>query len=152
MTATNTTHSTRALKFSSLAAPLFLIFTLFFTSSVFAQNSNEWQIVKSQNGIEYYSKITGCEIRPNTVYDYVVFKIVNTNTYAVDLNLGFEIHFEEGCNGCDDDLESSISLHLNPGESIESSCSSLDNKLAYFILNPNFNESWHYTHSVIIIH
>lgn len=123
-----------------------------FNSLAQSENVNKWEFVNSQNGVEIYSQRIFCDIQEGLKpYEYVVFKVLNTSSEKLNIHLQFEIYFEEGCNGCQGKDETAAYLILNPGESIESSCSSLQNKLAYFILNPNFDGSWKYTHSKVII-
>lgn len=132
------------------------LFVLFSASSfsLFAQsrNVNEWELVNADNGVEIYSQRVFCDIQEGLKpFEYVVFKAINTSSEKLNVHLQFEIYFEEGCNGCQGKDETAADLVLNPGESIEGSCENLENKLAYYILNPNFEGSWHYTNSKVII-
>lgn len=133
---------------------IFLLLLSFVSFSCFSQSesSGEWKILQEKNGIEIYSQKISCDIQgaPNS-FDYITFKVVNTNSNSQKIGLQFEIYFEEGCNGCQGKDETYTEIELKSGESIEGSCSSMENKLAYFILNPSFNKSWHYSHSKVLI-
>jgi hypothetical protein len=114
--------------------------------------SNDWQLMKTQNGIEVYSRIISCDTEGSTIpFDYLVFKVKNTTSQSLNVSLQFEIHFEEGCNGCENSRETSTEISLNSGESIEASCSNFEYRLAYLTLNPNFQGSWSYSHSEVLI-
>lgn len=136
------------------SATAFILLLCVTSTSSFAQskNSNNWQLLKSENGIEIYSQIVSCNFEgaPNA-FDYVTFKVLNNSTTSQNIGLQFQIHFEEGCNGCQGKDETYAEVKLNSGQSIEGSCSQMENKLAYFILNPSFADSWKYTHSEVLI-
>lgn len=132
-----------------------LIFVLSIMSfNCFSQsgNSDVWALLSENNKVEVYSKIVSCDIQgaPNS-FEYIMFKVVNNNSDSQKIGLQFEIYFEEGCNGCQGKDETYTEIELNSGESVEGSCSNMENKLAYFILNPSFDESWHYSHSKVLI-
>ena len=117
-----------------------------------SENTESWNLVKSQDGIEVYSQIVSCETEGASVpFEYVVFKVANTSASLKTALLNFEIQFEEGCNGCERSEETSTEIKLESGASIEASCSDFGNRLSYFILNPNFQGSWKYTHSNVYI-
>lgn len=124
---------------------------LILSSNVYSQ-SNGWNLVNSESGIEVYSQRVSCDVQSNgKPFDYLVFKVVNTTSTISTFNLKFEIYFEEGCNGCEGSGETVTTLTLNPNESREGSCANLENKLSYFIYNPNFSGSWIYTNSKVLI-
>jgi len=140
---------------NNLFSFLCVIFFLFFGAfNLFSQmpDSNRWQLVKAKDGVSVYSQIQTCDIEgaPNP-FDYVVFKVENTTLEPLTIGLHFEIHFEEGCNGCGGSDETSAALFLEGGSSIESTCADPVDQLAYFILNPGFADSWIYTHSQVQI-
>lgn len=125
--------------------------SLMMCSNSMAQSSS-WKLLNSDDGIEIYSQRVSCDVQGASVpFDYVVFKAVNTTSTESTFNLKFEIYFQEGCNGCGGSGETSTTMTLGPNESKEGSCSDLENRLSYFILNPSFNESWTYTHSKALI-
>ncbi len=128
-----------------------ILFSLMGTLNLFSQ-TNEWELVKTQEGINVFSQIMTCEVEgaPNS-FDYVVFKVENTTVNQLTVGLHFEIYFEEGCNGCDGSEETSTALVLEPGGFIESTCSNPVDQMSYFILNPGFADSWKYTHSQVQI-
>lgn len=133
---------------------ILFIFSLSFSGVVLSQNSKPdlWNLEKSQDGIEVYSKIVSCETEGSTVhFDYLFFKVVNNSESTKNVSLKFEIYFDEGCNGCHNGNETSRIIELNAGEFLESSCSNYEDKLSYFILNPNFQDSWHYSHSEVYV-
>jgi len=131
---------------------LIIVSFISFNSIAQSENSNAWQLLNSENGIEIYSQRISCDVQAGiNPYDYVAFKAVNTTSESLTFGLEFEIYFEEGCNGCMGKEETSTEITLNSGSSIEGSCLNLENKLAYFVLNPNFDGSWKYTHSKVVI-
>lgn len=129
---------------------LFVIISNFSFSQVKVTES--WNLLKSQEGIEVYSKIITCETEGfSTPINYLIYKVSNTNSTSQTVGLQFAIHFEEGCNGCGGSEETYTEIKLNAQQSIEASCSNFGERLSYFILNPSFEGSWTYTHSEVII-
>lgn len=130
--------------------------TMFFLSLVLCSNSysqsNDWQLMSTENGIEVYSRIISCETEGFKIpLENIVFKAVNTTSKKSTINLEFEIYFEEGCNGCNRSDETSSQFELNGGESKESTCSKINELNSFTVRNPNFNGSWNYTHSIVKI-
>lgn len=130
--------------------------TMFFLSLVLCSNSyaqsNDWQLMSTENGIEVYSRIISCETEGfNIPLENIVFKAINTTSEKSKVNLEFEIYFEEGCNGCEGSDETSSQFELKGGESKESTCSNSNELNSFIVRNPNFNGSWNYTHSTVKI-
>lgn len=120
-------------------------------SNSFAQ-SGKWELQNSHDGIEVYSRILSCETSGfNLPLENIVFKIVNTNSIKKKIDLRYEIYFQEGCNGCEGDNETSEIIQLKGGESIESTCSNSNGLKSFTVNNPNFSGAWHYTHSLVKI-
>lgn len=140
---------------NKLFIPLFFLLLALSTSfglNAQTESSNNFQLIESKDGIEVYSKIISCDTEGSAIpFDYLVFKVKNTTSQSLHVSLEFEIYFEEGCNGCENSRETSIEISLDSGESIEASCSNFEYRLAYLVLNPNFDGSWSYTHSKAII-
>lgn len=110
------------------------------------KETDSWSLLKSQDGIEVYSKIVSCETEGfSTPVNYLVYKISNTNSVPQTVGLQFAIHFEEGCNGCGGGEETSIEITLDAGQFVEAGCSNFLDRLSYFILNPSFKDSWTFT-------
>lgn len=133
---------------------LLVVFTMFFSGFLYSQDSSReaWVLEESQDGIEVFSKIVSCDTEGSSVpFDYLLFKVVNNSEYQKKVSLKFEIHFDEGCNGCNGNDETSREIDLQPGEILEPSCLNFEDKLSYFILNPNFQDSWHYSHSEVYV-
>ena len=130
--------------------------TMFFLSLFLCFNSsaqsNDWQLMNTENGIEVYSRIVSCETEGFKIpLENIVFKAVNTTSASTSVNLEFEIYFEEGCNGCEKSDETSSKFQLNAGESKESTCSNENELNSFTIRNANFDGSWKYTHSIVKI-
>jgi len=144
------TKSVYQKKASLVLSVLFVIISNLSFSQVKVTES--WNLLKSQEGIEVYSKIVACETEGfSTPVNYLVYKVSNTNSTLQTVGLQFAIHFEEGCNGCGGSEETFTEVTLNAQQSIEASCSNFIEKMSYFILNPSFKDSWKYTHSEVVI-
>ena len=131
---------------------LLLFLTMSFGLKAQSDNSNNFQLLESENGVEVYSQIITCDTDGSAIpFEYVVFKVINTTSEHVNVRLQFEIHFEEGCNGCATARETSTEISLEAGEVIEASCSNFEYRLAYLTLNPNFEGAWSYSHSKVLI-
>lgn len=140
--------------FTFFVKSLLVVISLSFTGVAFTQSAERdaWTLLKSQDGIDVYSKIVSCDTEGSSVpFDYLLFKVVNNSELSIQADLKFEIYFDEGCNGCHNSNETSRIIELNAGEFLESSCSNFEDKLSYFILNPNFQDSWHYSHSEVYV-
>lgn len=139
------------MKIRLLLTTSFFSLLSFFNSYSYSQ-SNDWKLLTSENGINIYTQKAFCDLEgaPNQ-FEYLLFKAENTSTSELEFDIQFEIHFEEGCNGCQGTEETGTRITLKAGDSIEGSCSNLENKLSYFILNPSFKDSWKYTHAKALI-
>ena len=152
-----TFHLMNQVKLGSLTflmKSLFVVISLSISTFAYTQSTERdaWTLLKSQEGIEVYSMIKSCDTEGSEVpFDYLHFKVVNSSNTPIKAELKFEIYFDEGCNGCYDNKETTREINLQPGEIIESTCSYSESKLSYTILNPNFKDSWHYSHSKVFI-
>lgn len=129
----------------------FILFVLI-SSNGFTQDENSWTEIGNNQGVKVFSKVVSCENpHANLNYKYVVHKVTNTTNSPVDVFLEFKIHFDQGCNGCVSNNETSMNLSLEAQGELEGSCQSLGNRLSYFIENPSMDGGWIFSNSEVII-
>lgn len=126
----------------------FLMMVALVSFSAFGQSNvnGEWQVIKSQDGINFLGKTIECEstIQGQLPSSYAVLKIENTTASAKKVYYSFGLEFVEGCSGCDQDSEFSYVLELNPNQTIEGSCSNEDAHVYRIIKNYNLAGGWEY--------
>ncbi|HBX52509.1 MAG: hypothetical protein A2275_03300 [Bacteroidetes bacterium RIFOXYA12_FULL_35_11] len=108
-------------------------FLFFLVSISFAGNDTDWQLSKSEKGVQVYFKKIQCDLKSDPAYmdphqELVVFKLVNTGNKKVTVSWTFEIWFGANCRSCNLKNEQgnpySHSFELNPGQTIEGNCES----------------------------
>ena len=106
---------------------------LFFASFSFAGNDADWQLYKSEKGVQVFYKKIQCELKSDPAYmdtnqELVVFKLVNTGNKKVTVSWIFDIWFGSTCRTCNFTKEQDnpyfYSFVLNPGQTIEGNCES----------------------------
>lgn len=132
------------MKTNRLTLVLF-IFCLNLVSSVTYSQSNTWQLLHEENGVQFYGMDTYCSNETDEkAHHFALLKIVNNNGQLVTLNFGFALEFEEGCSGCNEDSEFFIRLEIPAHSSLEGSCDDQSGKLTRIIRNMNLPGGWNY--------
>lgn len=126
----------------------FLMMIALISFSAYGQSNgnNEWQLVKSQNGVNFYGMTIECEtgVQGEKPSLYAVLKIENTSASAKKVYYSFGLEFTEGCSGCDQDSEFSHVLELNANQTIEGSCANDDAHVYRIIKNYNLPGGWEF--------
>ena len=126
-----------------------LVFTLLIGFTSFSQNiikatdlNSEWTLVKDQDGIKMYVSTEGCKVGPlKKPLEYVFIKIENQNSESKDLYFQLGIHYDEGCEGCEEHNESQRAITLEANSTIECDCTFENGNLSYLIINPNYTDT-----------
>ena len=80
------------------------IFTFLFSICLFNtsfKNTNEWELYKQSKGIQFFYKQTDCDDVANGLYQkYVIFKIVNTTDFKVNIEWNKQLWYNNYCTTC----------------------------------------------------
>ena len=96
------------------------VFALFIGFTSFSQDvikpseiSSEWTLVKEQDGIKMYISTEGCKVGPlEKPLEYIFIKIENLNSESKNLYFQFGLHYDEGCEGCEEHKESERAINI----------------------------------------
>lgn len=134
---------------------IFNFFTALFllTSFSFSQNQTTefgvWKLMKQKDGIEIYGKHDLCLIEyASNDYHFFSVKVINTTSNEKQVSFYIKNFYVEGESGHRDENLSVVTLA--PNEIIEGNCMDEDATLTRMIVNPKFENSWHYIKSEII--
>jgi hypothetical protein len=97
--------------------------------------TDQWTLVHSQNGINFYAKTAVCSLYEGVKpFDYVVLKVENTTneTATISFELGTILNGE--CFGCGSN-ESLASITLAPNAVAENNCSTFSQGMHGLIQN-----------------
>lgn len=116
-----------------------------------SNQSNEWQLVQSSNGVNIYSKTIECDSRFNESLpsQYAVLKIENTTSSSKQASYTFGLQYAEDCANCDEESEFSFVVNLAANQTIEGSCSNYDSQVNRIVKNYNLQGGWNFQHVVI---
>lgn len=104
--------------------------------------SSEWTLLKEQDGIKMYVSTEGCKVGPlEKQLEYIFIKIDNQNAESKDLHFQFALHYDEGCEGCDENLENERVITLEANSTTECDCTFENGELSYLIINPNYADT-----------
>lgn len=129
---------------------ILFIACLFSSASFMAQNlgnlTNDWQLLQDQDGVQIYAKQDACKMADSAPkpFDIAFLKIVNNTNSEKKVAYNFVIEFTEGCNGCDDELESFFIQTVPANSSLEEDCNFKFEGMAHIVRNPNFNGGWNF--------
>lgn len=120
------------------------------TTSAFGQ-SNSWQLLHEEEGVQFYGMDTYCsnDAEPKANH-FALLKIVNNNAQSVKVNFGFAIQYAEDCSGCDQDSEFFTALEVPANTTLEGSCNDQTGKLSRIIRNLNIPGGWTYQSTKIV--
>jgi hypothetical protein len=97
--------------------------------------TDQWTLVHSQNGINFYAKTVACTLYEGVKpFDYVVLKVENTSneTATISFELGTILNGE--CFGCGSN-EAVASMTLAPNTVAENNCSNFSQGMHGLIQN-----------------
>lgn len=102
--------------------------------------SENWQLYKTQDGVQVYYKLNECNDIHNGIHKQVIaIKLVNTNSYEVRIQWKNELWYNDNCYTCGQDKENYVKRMLNPDESLESNCDT-NVDLNIFVKYLNYND------------
>jgi hypothetical protein len=106
-----------------------IFLSLFSNLLCFSQNtdnSSSWKLYKEITGLQIFSKDLSCNDNQNGIHEqYIVFQFMNTTSEAMMVSWQKELWYDDKCTTCNKPAnnENTFSVTINPGESIEGSCS-----------------------------
>ncbi len=124
------------------------VFSILLSSSLFAQTnvsandlSKDWSLLKEQNGAKLFVKREACSINPSLKpLDYLLVKVVNENGDAVNSSFQIGLLFNNGCRGCEQNVETLRTVIVEANSSKECDCSFKNGEMSLLIKNPNHSD------------
>ncbi len=86
--------------------------------------ANQWNLYKQSKGIQIYYKLTNCDDIKNGLFqNYILYKVVNTTNYNIDISWKNEVWYNNHCTSCGQNKENKrVKLHLKANETIIGNC------------------------------
>lgn len=100
-----------------------------FGLSLQAQTANDdWKLVHSEGGIEFYKQLTNCDLPNEGQYaNYYILKIVNTLEKPIQVQWKNNIFYDGICTNCTENYLPQFQL-IEAKSSIQGDCSSYANQ------------------------
>ena len=124
------------------------VFSIFLSTTTFAQTglkanelSQDWSLLTQQDGVSLFVKRMSCELNPSQKpLDYLLVKVVNESGEEVNSNFQIGLHYDEGCRGCEQNVETYRTVLLASNSSKECDCTFKNGELSLLIKNPNHSD------------
>jgi hypothetical protein len=130
------------------------IFALLISMQSFSQGklktSQDWSLLKEQNGIKIFSRLSECDMiegQKPLVYSFI--KIENTTNIAQSISFDHVLAFKEGCDGCVPNPECAVVLSIPGNSSLEADCNINGHILSRIVANPNLLGGWSFEKTLI---
>lgn len=107
---------------------------------LFAQEASKWELIKSDNGVNIYSKLTPCVIpSEGTNDDYYLFKIENTNNFPSLVEWKIDAWYNGKCYSCSGNEDPIHQFEIPANQNIEGVCGMYKTKsLKVYVKNNQF--------------
>lgn len=104
------------MKAKAICSFAILVFIFLGSSSLKAE---DWKLYKSQDGLKIFTSIQQVTVKGEKI-NYLVFKYVNTNDFAIDFSWKINVWYNGVCRACDikDETDYNQKLTLKPKETI----------------------------------
>jgi hypothetical protein len=130
------------------------IFALLISLQSFSQGrlntSQDWSLLKEQNGVKIFSRLSECDMiegQKKLVYSFL--KIENTTNQALSISFDHVLAFKEGCDGCVPNPECAVVLSIPGNSSLEADCNINGHILSRIVANPNLLGGWSFEKTLI---
>lgn len=136
----NIMKTTKIVRFFAFVFFVFLSTTTFSQTAMNASElSTKWSLLTEQDGVKLFVKRESCKLhKTQKPLDYLLVKVVNESGEAVTSNFQIGLHYNEGCTGCEQNVETYRSVLLASNSSEECDCTFKSNgQLSLLIKNPN---------------
>lgn len=129
---------------------LFFVGFMLFTSSVFSQErlpveaiKSDWTLFKEVKGVKFYIKEQLVETNDGRKpINYAVVKLENTTNKELKLLYNLEVHYNLGCNNCNQNSESRQLITLAPKSTVVGKIEDGNTPLSTLVINRNLNNGW----------
>ncbi len=114
------------------------------------KTSENWSLIKEQNGINFYSRLCECDMiegQKKLVYSFL--KIENTTNQALSISFDHVLAFKEGCDGCVPNPECAVSVNIPANAALEADCNINGHVLSRIVANPNLLGGWSFEKTLI---
>jgi len=100
--------------------------------------SSDWMKIAEQDGVQIEAMLTPCDINGiDKQFDYVFFRLVNTNAFDVEVSFASALHFSDGdCDACEPSAEQIKMQSLKANSTVFGDCSFKNSQLSTLIRNP----------------
>lgn len=120
-----------------------------FNTQLFAQRletsklTNEWQLLKQEQGIKFYVKQQDAVIfEGKKPFNYAIMKVENTTSKDAKLLYNFAVYYNEGCVACGESQEARKLIEVGAGQSVTGTYDSGNCPTSVLLYNPNNAMSW----------
>jgi hypothetical protein len=129
---------------------LFFVGFMLCTSTVFSQEKlpveaikSDWTLFKEVKGVKFYIKEQVVETNDGRKpINYAVVKLENTTNKELKLLYNLEVHYNLGCNNCNQNSESRQLITIAPKSTVEGKVEDGNTPLSTLIVNNNLNNGW----------
>lgn len=113
--------------------------TLLFSSNVFSQSNNGWEVVSDEAGIIISKKLTRCvDVQEGFDSDYYLLKLENTSAKRVSVSWQNEKWYNGNCATCNSSENLGREYTLQPKEVLQGGCKMIDdNQLRVYVKHNN---------------
>ena len=131
----------------TIITPLLIIFTMFFSISLYAQKEilsediliKNWSLIEESDGIKIYIKKDLCKVGPQEkALKYLFYKIENTTSTNKNIFFSAALIFDSNMSNNE---ENKKSVFVSKNTSVECDCSFSNSTLSSLIKNPNYPDS-----------
>ncbi|MEY4522283.1 MAG: hypothetical protein RIT10_1468 [Bacteroidota bacterium] len=130
------------------------VLSLIISVHTFAQQklktSENWNLIKEQNGVNFYSRLSECDMiegQKKLVYSFL--KIENTTNQALSISFDHVLAFKEGCDGCVPNPECAVAVNIPANAALEADCNINGHVLSRIVANPNLLGGWSFEKTLI---
>ena len=122
--------------------------TVMFCTPSFGQSAlkgyeltSDWKLITQKDGVQFYVKKQECTVQGAELpYVYTLLKMVNSNATAKTVSYNYAHHFEDGCDGCDEDSERAFKIEIPANTTLQEDCSFKLEGFSGFVSNPNHKD------------
>lgn len=121
-----------------------LLFGFITTTSFSAISQKSETPLENQANFSISFEKGECTVSPDLMpFQFAFLKVENKTDDELNLRFNIEVHFQEGCSGCNHSDESYYEIKLKPKEIYQSSCE-VNDKSKIYLKNPNFSGAWNF--------
>lgn len=97
------------------------------------EKTKEWTVISTEKSVEIDYKIADCDAEIGYDKELVLLKVTNNSDHKVELKWHSHLYYNGVCKTCDFPEEYSVSIILEPNESLSGDCTvNSDSRLTLF--------------------